>query len=230
MLAVYNKSMTELSTRERLLSAALDVFASHGYEGASTRLIVSKAGVNISAIPYYFSGKEGLYKATLEHIASIIRKNVASQSDIIQQANKDTSLSPEECRAVLHQVMGGMAQFFLGDIISPAIVQIFIREQVDPTPSFDDFYDGTMRPLHEMATSLIGRIAGLPCPSEEATLCAHAILGQVIVFKTHKEAALRRLGWKKYGSKEMDKIMQTVRFHTDAILDSYAAKIAKGKK
>lgn len=44
--------------------AALRIFADKGFKGASTREICQLANVNLSAIPYYFGSKAGLYKAT----------------------------------------------------------------------------------------------------------------------------------------------------------------------
>ena len=52
-------------TRERILKAALKLFADHGYEGASVRAIVAGAKANQAAINYHFAGKEGLYRAVL---------------------------------------------------------------------------------------------------------------------------------------------------------------------
>ena len=46
-------------TRERLLSASLDVFGRLGFDGASTRQLADAAGVNLQAIPYHFGNKEG---------------------------------------------------------------------------------------------------------------------------------------------------------------------------
>lgn len=53
-------------TRRRILEAALEIFAAQGYEGASTRALAERAGVNLPAIQYYFGSKEGLYLAVLE--------------------------------------------------------------------------------------------------------------------------------------------------------------------
>lgn len=49
-------------TRQRLLDAALEVFAAKGYAGARVQEIADRAGVNKQLINYYFDSKEGLYR------------------------------------------------------------------------------------------------------------------------------------------------------------------------
>ena len=56
-------------TRARIISAALDVFGTHGFGGASTRMLAERAGVTLPALHYYFDSKEGVYLACAEHIA-----------------------------------------------------------------------------------------------------------------------------------------------------------------
>lgn len=53
-------------TRERILAAALAVFAERGFDGARTREIADRAGANLGLIKYYFDGKERLWKAAVE--------------------------------------------------------------------------------------------------------------------------------------------------------------------
>jgi AcrR family transcriptional regulator len=55
---------------QRLVMAACDEFARHGYAGARVRRIAEAAQVNLAAVNYYFGGKQGLYRATLRHLAS----------------------------------------------------------------------------------------------------------------------------------------------------------------
>ena len=50
-------------SRERLLAAALDEFAAHGYAGARVSAIAARAGLNPQLITYYFGGKPGLFRA-----------------------------------------------------------------------------------------------------------------------------------------------------------------------
>ncbi|MAI26274.1 MAG: hypothetical protein CMN75_09590 [Spirochaeta sp.] len=52
----------EGSTRDRMLDAALGAFSELGFDGASTREIASRAGVNQGLIPYYFGSKQGLWR------------------------------------------------------------------------------------------------------------------------------------------------------------------------
>lgn len=60
--------------RERILVAALEAFSQHGYDGATTREIASRAGVNLGLIQYYFEGKENLWRAAVDRAFGQIRE------------------------------------------------------------------------------------------------------------------------------------------------------------
>jgi AcrR family transcriptional regulator len=55
------------ATREQMLSAAREVLAAEGYQGASTRAVAERAGVQLSLVHYHFGGKRGLLAAVLEY-------------------------------------------------------------------------------------------------------------------------------------------------------------------
>jgi AcrR family transcriptional regulator len=55
-----------VDARNRLLDAALHLFARNGFAKTSTREIAQAARVNLSSISYYFGDKEGLYRAVIE--------------------------------------------------------------------------------------------------------------------------------------------------------------------
>lgn len=209
------------AARDKLLQAAIKIFGQYGFEGASTRQLAREAGVNISAIPYYFTSKEGLYEAVIEHISGNARAEMGPRAQAIREALANPDLKEEECRKLLHGFLEGLIRFLLSERASPQMGRIFIREQMDPTPAFDRLYESTMRPMHETLTALVARISGLPFPGEQATLCAQTLLGQAVIFKTHREGALRRLGWKKYGENEIAHVVATVQAHSNAILDHY---------
>src|SRR5256885_1293278 len=52
--------------RERLLQAAEQLFARHGYAGTSLRAVMALAEVDTGAIHYHFRNKLGLLKALFE--------------------------------------------------------------------------------------------------------------------------------------------------------------------
>lgn len=56
------------SSKEMLIrKSALKVFATHGFDGSSIRMIASEAGLNHQKVTYYFQTKENLLISTLEH-------------------------------------------------------------------------------------------------------------------------------------------------------------------
>lgn len=52
--------------RERVLGAALSVFAARGFEGATLQQVANRAGVSLPLIVYHFKSKEGLWQSVIE--------------------------------------------------------------------------------------------------------------------------------------------------------------------
>jgi AcrR family transcriptional regulator len=70
-----------VSARERIRDAAEQIFASHGYEGASMRLIAEQAGVAQALLHYHFQNKDTLYEAVFERRSSAINDRRAALLD-----------------------------------------------------------------------------------------------------------------------------------------------------
>ena len=76
------------SPRGRILEAARELFARRGFDGASTRDIAERAGVNLAMLGYYYGGKELLYRRVVAgQFAALIRELTAELP---------AKLSPEE--------------------------------------------------------------------------------------------------------------------------------------
>jgi AcrR family transcriptional regulator len=60
------------STKERILSAAEELFARQGFDGASLRQLTTAAGVNLAAVNYHFGSKgalvEEVFRRRLDHL------------------------------------------------------------------------------------------------------------------------------------------------------------------
>jgi AcrR family transcriptional regulator len=50
----------QFSTKDRILGAAEELFALHGFSGTSLRQVTARAAVNIAAVNYHFGSKENL--------------------------------------------------------------------------------------------------------------------------------------------------------------------------
>jgi TetR/AcrR family transcriptional regulator len=65
--------------RQRLLEAAVAVFAEHGLEGATTRRLAQAAELNSALIYYYFEDKETLFVETVHFVLRSFLAHLASQ-------------------------------------------------------------------------------------------------------------------------------------------------------
>lgn len=65
MAATLGKA-ADLDTRDRLIGAALRVFADKGIDAATLREITEMAGANLAAVNYYFRSKDELTRTALE--------------------------------------------------------------------------------------------------------------------------------------------------------------------
>ncbi|WP_409241951.1 TetR/AcrR family transcriptional regulator, partial [Caballeronia sp. INML3] len=65
--------MAAVRTRAEILQIATEEFALHGYTGARVDAIAERMRVSKAMIYYYFTNKDGLYLAVLEHVYSLIR-------------------------------------------------------------------------------------------------------------------------------------------------------------
>jgi len=63
------------SSRERILTAALEIFSERGFDGARTRDIAERAGANLGLIKYYFDTKETLWKASVDRAFEQLRES-----------------------------------------------------------------------------------------------------------------------------------------------------------
>jgi AcrR family transcriptional regulator len=65
------------TTRQRLIDAALALFAEHGYQGTSVRMIAEAAGVAQGLLYSHFEGKQALLHAIFEESVGDVRESFA---------------------------------------------------------------------------------------------------------------------------------------------------------
>ena len=58
----------EKGTKERILDAALDMFARRGYDGTNLRDLAASLGLSKSALYRHFASKEAMWDALVERV------------------------------------------------------------------------------------------------------------------------------------------------------------------
>ena len=68
-----------MTRQERILDAALDVFAAHGYQQATVDDIASSAQTSKGGIYFHFPGKDAIFLALLDRSASLLLSRVGER-------------------------------------------------------------------------------------------------------------------------------------------------------
>ncbi len=205
-------------SRQRLIEAALDVFGRLGFEGASTRLLAKKAKVNLAAIPYYFGGKEGLYRAVVAHIAAVIAERQLPLAMKAGAALERPHLSRTDAFQLLSEILDSLAATIIGSEDAERWARIVIREQMDPSPAFDILYDGVMSRVHGVCAALVARLLDRPADDPNVLIRTTTIVGQILVFRAARGLVFRRLGWKNFTDERIAAIQAVIRQNARAML------------
>jgi TetR/AcrR family transcriptional regulator len=107
---------------ERLLEAAISLFAQHGFDAVSTGAVATAAGLTQSMVHYHFGTKEKLWRAAVEHLMHA-RGNMFS-------------LNMEDLRDVddLARLKIMLRRFISANASDPDLTRILIHEGMNDSP------------------------------------------------------------------------------------------------
>jgi AcrR family transcriptional regulator len=155
-----------VEARNRLLDAALPLFAEHGFAKTSTREIAQAAQVNVASISYYFGDKEGLYRAVFD----------------------DPRTNPNFDPAVLNpdaMDLQGTLQFLFAGFVMPLqageaaaqCMKLHFREMVEPTGMWQAEIEQRIKPAHAALVQALCRHLDLSEADDDVHRLAFAISG-----------------------------------------------------
>ncbi len=208
-------------TRRRLIETAIEVFATHGYDGTSTRLLAERAGVNLPAIQYHFGSKEGLYRAVVGYFAEYIEQQMAPVGARVKALLATGKPSRAASLVLLTELLEAFVALIFegGDGDTRASVEsrkLFIaRAEVERSAALESLYATMRRCVVEPCAALVARLIGRSLKDEQTWLRATAILGQAAVF-CNKPAA-HTLRWKSVSRGRVRAVQRIVCEHTRAI-------------
>lgn len=178
-MVVHAENLQGNETRHRLLRAAAEEFARHGFASARVRSIVDAAKANLAAVNYYFGGKEGLYRATLEFLAAQRQPEGAPGSPIPGAEER------------LQGCIRAMLERFIGEHPSP-LGRILAYEAMAPTGNLESILEDTMGPELERIAALLREIAGPQVDDARLMHAALGIFGQCM-FRLYARSAFERM-------------------------------------
>ena len=152
-------------TREKLLTAAGCLFMEQGYRDTTVAEICRRAGANISAVNYYFGGKESLYQEAWRH----------AFAESIKTHPQDGGVSPE---APATERLRGRLKALVERIADDNSKDFFIsqREFVNPTGLLEEVMKSEFNPLREKTLALVRELLGPQATEQQVVFCETCLL------------------------------------------------------
>lgn len=128
--------------RKRILGAALDVFAQHGYRGATLDQIALQAGLSKPNILYYFAGKKEIHVTLLDQLMD-------RWLEPLRQLDPEGDPLDELLRYVQRKLE--MSQTY------PRESRLFANEILQGAPRIAPLLEGELKPLFDDTVAVIER-------------------------------------------------------------------------
>ena len=169
--------------REQLLEAAGEIFAAKGFQGATSREICTRAGVNLAAVNYHFGGFEALYIATL--------KEAHRRVDIMSPDEDAAGTLPprDKLRAFLRGLVASLSQ----SMANSWEMRLVSREMVIPTFAQADFVATSIEPRRAYLKYIIGEIIGRPPEDPLVGRCLLTVIAPCIMLSVISRSSLETL-------------------------------------
>ena len=139
-MSTVSRSDLSTVTRASLIEAAVREFATHGFDGASTRAIATRAGVHQPQINYHFASKLELWRAAVDELFS--------------ELHEETTAAMAGQRAQRDRLAAGIRAFVRHAARRPELNRIMVRESGAPSERLEWLVDTYVRQRFELVSSL----------------------------------------------------------------------------
>ncbi len=159
--------------RDRILLAAGQAFAEHGFEGATVRDICLAAGANVAAVNYYFGDKRRLYIESVKH----------AHRSRVEQVPLPMWPAGTPAAERLHDFVDNMLERMLGFGQPPWQVRLMMREVLQPTDACRELVEDYIRPHFDVLLGILDEIVGGRLPFAELRRIGLSIVGQCFLYR-----------------------------------------------
>lgn len=197
-------------TRRNLVDAAITLFGRRAYDCVTTIQLAAAAGANQSSIRYHFGGKDGLYRAALEQIASEIRANIDPRLAALEAGIAGADNSPERLRSLARALAESWARAVLSKPRTHERLPFIMRELTFPSKHFDLIYERFYRRFLDPLSILIAALNNLTVSDPATLIRAHVALHVLTCFIEAEVVFWRQMGWKRYTSEHVEQMIPTL--------------------
>ena len=167
-------------TKKRLIEAAGEMFAQHGFKATTVRQICKKADASVSAVNYHFKDKEGLYTAVFEYAHRRAMEKYPLDWGLGPNASAEERLLTF-IRSFLLRGLGGGFPAWHGKLVAVEIS--------DPSGIFNKVAESSLKPMHEQLEAIVRELLVLYKShdgnvEEYVKICGMNVVGQCI-FQHH---------------------------------------------
>jgi AcrR family transcriptional regulator len=170
-------------SRDRLLLAAVEIFAERGFRDATVREICAKAELNAASVNYYFGGKEKLYAEALAF--AFQQANRLYPQDEAQDASRPPAVR-----------LAGFVRVFLHKLLDDTALghhtKLVAREIADPTSALAGLIESAIAPQFAVLREVVPALLGPGRSEAEIQRCILSILGQCLMYK-HSRSVIDHL-------------------------------------
>jgi AcrR family transcriptional regulator len=181
-----NAEITETEaapTKQRVLEAAEELFATSGYDGTSVEEITRRAKANRAAVSFHFGGKERLY---IEAVKYAHRNCI--QGAPFPEWPTNTSAT-ERLRGFIRTMIARMTAD-----ISAASAQLMMREMVQPTAACEEVVQEYIRPMASVLIGILDEMLPAEMSQRKRYLLGFSIVAQCLFYKTNRPIAAKLIG------------------------------------
>jgi TetR/AcrR family transcriptional regulator, regulator of cefoperazone and chloramphenicol sensitivity len=180
-------------TRQRLISAAGEVFAEHGFHAATVRDICGKAQANVAAVNYYFGDKMGLYIETVQAAH-------CGGPEIIKPQWPE-GISPQD---KLRFFIRRWLEHFLDEHRPSWHTRLMLNEMAEPTEACAKLVEAYIRPMADTLHDIVRELVPSDVSLEQRWLIGFSIVGQCLFYKVHRPVAELLMGPANYRKLDLD--------------------------
>lgn len=123
----------DMSTYERILSAAAKLFAAKGYDGTTTREIVKEANSSLSSLQFHFQSKEAIYLEAVERALTRQHLLLKPELDTIDELERQGRLHGDSVWDLIVDLVGKMSDWVFLQEENDTIL-LMNREMLDRSP------------------------------------------------------------------------------------------------